>query len=75
VVPCLVFATPLRYKKKQLFTKCYTGPRVWTDFLERPRQRKVGLRCGTSLDRVASLKTAASEMTNHNLDLVGSAGS
>jgi len=28
------------HKREQLVTKCYTGPRIWTDSLERPRQGK-----------------------------------
>jgi hypothetical protein len=28
-------------KKEKSITKCYTGPRNWTDSLERPRQRKM----------------------------------
>jgi len=42
----------LNCKKKQLATKCYSVPPNWTDFLKRPRQRKMSgciwLRIGIS---------------------------
>jgi hypothetical protein len=31
------------HRKNQHVMKCYTGPRTWTDFLELPRQWKMGL--------------------------------
>jgi hypothetical protein len=34
------------HHKKQLVTKCETGPRVWTHTLERHRQRKMYMRFG-----------------------------
>jgi hypothetical protein len=60
--------------KTNLLTKCYTGPRIWTDSLERPGQRKIDMRFKTcnvrSLYRAGSLKTVASELSKYNLDLV-----
>jgi hypothetical protein len=32
------------HHKNQLVSKCYTGPRIWTDALERPRQWKMNMR-------------------------------
>jgi hypothetical protein len=29
-------------KEKQLLKKCYIESRIWTDFLKRPRQRRIG---------------------------------
>jgi hypothetical protein len=41
--------------------KCYTGPRNWTDSLERPRQQKMDIRFGSwkvkGLCRSGSMKT------------------
>jgi hypothetical protein len=54
--------------------KCYTGPQNWTDSLEQPRQHKIDTIFGTwngrSLYRYGSLKTVASELVKHKLDLV-----
>ena len=50
-------------------------PRTWTDTLERRKQRKRDMRCGTwnvrSLYRVGSLTAAARELARYKLDLVG----
>jgi hypothetical protein len=46
-------------------TKCYIGPRNWTDTLERPKARKMDMRFGTwnirSLYRPGSLKTVSED--------------
>jgi hypothetical protein len=52
-------------KKKHLVAKFYTGRQNLTDFLERPRKRKMDTKFGTwsvrSLCRADSLKTIANE--------------
>jgi len=54
-------------KKKSYFTEFYTGPRNWTDTLERPRQRKVDVSFWTwefrNLYRAGALEKIVSEMT------------
>jgi hypothetical protein len=56
-------------------TKCYKGPPNWTDTLERPKARKMGMRFGTwnvrSLYRSGSLKTVSGELAKYKLHLVG----
>jgi hypothetical protein len=66
--------SPLKKKKKQHVTKCYTRRRTWTDSLERPWQRKMDTRFGAwnlkSLFRPCLLKTISSEIATRKLDLV-----
>jgi hypothetical protein len=61
-------------KKTACVTECYSGLRIWTDPLERSRQRKVEMRFGTwnvwSLYNTGSLKSVASELAQCDFDLV-----
>jgi hypothetical protein len=62
-------------RKKKHVTKCYKGPRNWTDTLERPKARKMDMRFVTwnvrSLYRSGSLKTVSGELVKYKLHFMG----
>jgi hypothetical protein len=64
------------YRKNKLITKCYKGPRTWTDSLGKwPKLQKMNMRFGTwkvrSLYRAGSIMTIAKSISKYKLDLVG----
>jgi hypothetical protein len=62
----------MTHHKNQLVTKCYIGPLILTDILERHRQRKIDMRFGTSSVRTfygaSSLKIAC-KVAKYNLEI------